>query len=402
MLAWRLHSQDALRGFDPYPMVLKAAGYLLKNGPATQQERWEEASGYSPSTLASNIAALTCAASFAKLRGDKFTAEYLQEYADFLACHIESWTVTTEGTLVPEIREHYIRIHPVDINDTHPNENPNDGKLILANRPPGSQYEFPAKEIVDAGFLELVRYGIRDANDPIIQNSLRVVDYVLKVNTPFGPCWRRYNHDGYGQRADGGPYEHWGVGRAWPLLTGERAHYALAAGCDVQPYIKTLEGFASSTDMLPEQIWTPPDLKHLYLGGPTGAAMPLMWAHAEYIKLLRSVYDGVVFDLIPAVAERYLGPGSSCRLMEIWKPNRQPKTVTRGFTLRIEYPSSFMLRWTNDEWQNSKDTNSLSTAVGMDFVDIEIGPEQRAPIRFAFYLKDKNQWGEKSYQVDVI
>ena len=414
MLAWRLHSKDALRGFDPYPMVMKAAGYLIRNGPATQQERWEEASGYSPSTLASNIAALTCAASFARLRGDLATATYLQEYADFLACHIESWTVTTDGTLVPGIRQHYIRIHPVDINNAHPDEDPNHGMLIIANAPPGSQWLFPAKEIVDAGFLELVRYGIRPANDPIIVDSLRVIDSMLKVDTPFGPCWRRYNHDGYGQRHDGGPYEGWGQGRAWPLLTGERAHYELAAGCDVRPYIKALEGFSSTTDMLPEQVWDESSLKHLSLGGPTGAAMPLMWAHAEYIKLLRSVYDGEVFDLIPAVAEHYLGPNSACRLMEIWKPNRQPGTVRRGYTLRVEYPAPFILRWTDDEWQNSHEIKSETTAVAMDSVDLQIGPalgltasagvnpEQRAPIRFVFYWISEGRWDEKEYRVDVI
>jgi glucoamylase len=402
MLAWRLHSEDALRGFDPYQMVMKAAGYLLRNGPATQQERWEEASGYSPSTLASNIAALTCAASFAEQRGDTATANYLQEYADFLACHIESWTVTTDGTLVPEIKQHYIRIHPVDIHNPHPDEDPNNGMLAIANRPPDSQWKFPAKEIVDAGFLELVRYGIRPADDPIIVDSLRVIDKVLKVDTPLGPCWRRYNHDGYGQRADGGPYEGCGKGRAWPLLTGERAHYELAAGHDVRPYIKALEGFASKTDMLPEQVWDEPDLRHLYLGGPTGAAMPLMWAHAEYIKLLRSVHDGKVFDLIPAVAERYLGPNSVCRLMEIWKPNRQPQTVRRGYTLRIEYPAPFMIHWTSDEWENSRDSKSNATAVGMEFIDIPIGPEQHAPIRFTFYWIAQNQWDDKNYRVEVI
>ena len=99
------------------------------------------------------------------------------------------------------------------------------------------------------------------ANDPLIVNSLKVVDAVLKVDTPFGPCWRRYNHDGYGQREDGGPYLGWGKGRAWPLLTGERGHYELAAGHDVKPYLNAIEKFASSTGLLPEQIWDEQDMK---------------------------------------------------------------------------------------------------------------------------------------------
>jgi len=138
---------------------------------------------------------------------------------------VEPWTVTTEGTLLPEIRRHFIRIHPVDVTDPEPNENPNVGTLLVKNGGPGQGQEFPAKEIIDAGFLELVRYGIRKPGDALIEDSLRAVDALLQVDTPFGPCWRRYNHDGYGQRADGGPFEGWGRGRAWPLLTGERGHY---------------------------------------------------------------------------------------------------------------------------------------------------------------------------------
>ncbi|MEK6655520.1 MAG: glycoside hydrolase family 15 protein, partial [Thermodesulfobacteriota bacterium] len=216
LLAWRLLRKGDLGNFDPYPMVMAAARYLILHGPATQQERWEEAGGYSPATIASNIAALICAASFASERGDGAAAAFLTEYADFLECHVDAWMVTTEGTLVPGISRHYIRILPADVNDPFPPEDPNRGVLALANRPPGSRWRFPAKEIVDGGFLELVRYGIRKADDPVIVDSLRVLDAVLKADTPYGPCWRRYNNDGYGQREDGGPFEGWGKGRAWP------------------------------------------------------------------------------------------------------------------------------------------------------------------------------------------
>ncbi len=293
LLAWLLHQQKIPLNFDIYPMILRAAGYLIRHGPATQQERWEENSGYSPSTLASNIAALICAAQFVRERGDEATAKFIEEYADFLECHVEAWTVTTEGTLVPGINRHYIRITPTDINNPQPNENPNQGTLLISSQPPGEPAEFPAKEIVDAGFLQLVRYGIRKPDDPIIVDSVKVIDAVLKVDTPVGPCWHRYNHDGYGQQEDGSPYTGWGKGRAWPLLTGERGHYELAVGGDVKTYIKAMEGFASDTCLLPEQVWDEADKpeSHLYLGKPTGSAMPLMWAHAEYIKLLRSNHD---------------------------------------------------------------------------------------------------------------
>src|SRR4029077_5706944 len=177
----------------------------------------------------------------------------------------------------------------------------------VRNPPRGAPIARLGKDIIDAGFLELVRYGIRQPGDPLIEDSLRVVDAVLKVDTPFGPCWRRYNHDGYGQRPDGKPYQGWGYGHAWPLLTGERGHYELAAGRDVRPFIRAMEGFATSTKLLPEQVWALADQpqSHMYLGRPTGGAMPLAWADAEYIKLVRSAADGEVFDLVSEVAERY-------------------------------------------------------------------------------------------------
>ena len=215
-----------------------------------------------------------------------------------------------------------------------------------------SKADFEARNVVDAGFLELVRYGVRHADDPLIVDSLKVIDHTLKVETPVGPCWRRYNHDGYGQRHDGGPYLGWGQGRAWPLLTGERAHYELAAGHDVVPYIKTIEGFSSQGGMLPEQIWDAPDIPELglKLGKFTGAAMPLVWAHAEYVKLLRSVTDGKIFDRISSVAERY-GRAKRPAPVEIFRLNRQVESIIAGRKLRLLADDSFYLVWTTDNWQ---------------------------------------------------
>jgi glucoamylase len=403
MLAWQLRSAGALKNFDPYPMVLRAAGYLVQHGPATQEERWEEASGYSPSTLASNIAALISAAGFARERGDEKTAQYLEEYSDFLECHVEDWTVTTEGTLVPGIKRHYIRILPADVNDPAPVEDPNLGKLTLANIEPGRRATFPAKEIVDGGFIELVRYGVRSATDQTIVDSLRVVDSVLKVETPHGPCWHRYNHDGYGQRRDGGPYETWGTGRAWPLLTGERGHYEIAAGRDPKPYIRAMERLASSGGLLPEQVWDEPDREtaHLRFGGPTGSAMPLMWAHAEYIKLLKSAHDGRVFALVPDVSKRYLEDRSRCRSLDIWKPNRQTGRIKKGRTLRLQAPRPFRLHWSRDNWNTVEDTQSIPTKLGVEYVDIEPSAAPAAPIRFTFFWSDSRTWEGRDHQVTV-
>lgn len=404
LLAWRLHRMGALQDFDPYPMVLRAASFLVRNGPATQQERWEEVGGYSPSTLASNIAALVCAASFARERGDRATAEFIGQYADFLECHIEPWTVTTVGTLLPDVGRHFIRIHPIEPGDVNPIEDPNVGVLGIANRPPGSEWRYPAKEIVDAGFLELVRYGVRQGGDALIEDSLRVVDSLLKVETPLGPCWRRYNNDGYGQREDGGPYVGYGKGRAWPLLTGERGHYELAAGRDARPYARALEGLAQPTALLAEQVWDEADRpqQHLLLGRPTGSAMPLMWAHAEYVKLLRSLRDGAVFDLIPEVAERYAAARRSGGPIEVWKPNRQPLSVQRGWTFRVQAPDAFMLHWSLDDWHTVHDTNSVMTKLGIAYVDIPIRLTQRAPLKFTFRWGTSGEWGRKDYLVRPV
>jgi glucoamylase len=401
LLAWRLWKYGALGNFDPYEMVRRACAFLIREGPVTAQERWEEASGYSPSTLAVHITALICAAEFFADRGDQGTAAFVRDYADFLESHVERWTVTTQGALVPGISRHYIRVNPGDINHCA-DEDPNYGTLMLANQPPGARSEFPAKEIVDAGFLELVRYGIRSADNPIIRDSIRVVDAVLKVETPFGPCWHRYNHDGFGQRGDGGPYAGWGTGRAWPLLTGERGHYEIAAGRDAGPYLRALERFAQGIGLIPEQIWDAPNLpaRHLRFGGPTGASLPLLWAHAEYVKLQRSAKDGKIFDLIDAAYDRYVAGNEERNAIEVWKFNRQVPAAAAGTLLRVQADSPFLLHWTSDEWQHSTDTRSRATGVGIEFVDILL-PGQKAPIRFTFLWVEKNRWEGKDYKVEI-
>jgi len=230
------------------------------------------------------------------------------------------------------------------------------------------------------------------------------VDRVLRVETPFGPCWRRYNHDGYGQRADGGPYLGAGQGRAWPLLTGERAHYELAAGRDVKDYIRTLEAFATGTGLLPEQVWDEPDLAAhgLAFGRPTGAAMPLMWAHAEYCKLLRSVHDGRVFDLISVVAERYISSAPRRRsTLELWKFNRQVPLIEAGRTLRVQAGTPFRLRWTEDEWRTARDTASVPSGMGPEYVDLPIAAGQKAPLRFTFYWLACERWEGRDFAVAV-
>jgi glucoamylase len=287
----------------------------------------------------------------------------------------------------------------VDLANPGADEDPDRATVTLRNRPPGARADFPAADIVDAGFLELVRYGIRRAGDPLIEDSLRVVDAVLRVETPFGPCWRRYNHDGYGQQDDGGPYTGWGRGRAWPLLTGERGHYELAARRDVAAYTRAMERFATATGLLPEQVWDRADRSEnlLWTGRPTGSAMPLMWAHAEYIKLLRSIRDGTVFDVVPAVAHRY--QGGTRHALEVWKFNRQARSVSPGARLRVQADVPFVLHWSVDEWRHAEDTRSTASGLGIEFVDLSVPAAQRGAVRFTFYWPASRRWEGRDFAV---
>jgi glucoamylase len=398
VLAWRLHEAGALREFDPIEMVRAACGFLIREGPTTAQERWEEAAGLSPSTLAVIIAALVCGAELLQAADDDVTAGFVREYADFLEQHVEAWTATTDGSLLPGVPRHYIRINP----NVDGREDPNIGTLVLANQPPGGPYEYPARDIVDAGFLELVRYGIRDPHDPLVVDSLRVIDAILKVDTPAGPCWRRYNHDGYGQRADGTSYKGWGVGRPWPLLTGERGHYELAAGRDAVPHVRALEGFAVGVGLIPEQIWDQlalPD-KLLRYGGPTGAVLPLVWAHAEYLKLVRSIADRRVFDCIDPVRARYLERDRDEGVrVEVWNGKRPVLTIPAGGRLLVIASSPFVLEWTSSEWSHAERLESTATSIGIWFA--ALGAGDVTTIRFRFARSDDPLGAATEHVVEV-
>ena len=405
MLAWRLYCAKGLGDFDPYTLVRKGTAYLIRNGPVTQQERWEEASGYSPSTLASNIAALICASMLFRARGDETAARFTEEYADFLESNIEDWTATKDGSLCPGIARHYIRILPEQVGDENPAGNPSQRVLAIKNIPPGQPSEFPAKDVVDGGFLELVRYGIRSADDPIIVNTVKVIDAVLKIDTAAGPAWHRYNHDGYGQQEDGGPFTSVGRGRVWPLLTGERGHYELAAGRSAETYIRAMEQFSSSTGLLPEQVWDEADkpAAFMFLGKPTGSAMPLMWAHAEYIKLLRSVSDGKVYDFIPEVRQRYVGDHPDRKRVEVWKPDWHLRFLRTKSVLRVQANEPFSLHWSSDGWKSVNDIESTVNALAIDFVDLPatVSLSKNDRVLFTFFWHSTNRWEGRDYDVTV-
>jgi glucoamylase len=404
ILAWRLWKMGGLGELHMFPFVERAAGCLVRQAPITHQERWEENAGYSPSTLAAVIGGLICAAEMARAHESDELGEFLEEFADWIEGHLEDWTVTNNGVLLPEVKRHYMRIRPPECGEAYAHESCGKEMIYIQNRPPGTQTEFEAREIIDAGFLELVRYGVRGADDPLIADSLKVVDAVLKRDLPQGPGWLRYNFDGYGQRPDGGPFEGWGQGRAWPLLTGERAHYELAAGNDISELIRTYEEFPSCGQLLPEQVWDEADRpeRSLKKGQPAGSAVPLVWAHAEYLKLLRSAVDGKVFDRIDSVYQRYCDPEGRKkrrRNLEIYSLMRPIQAIAAGSTLRVLDERLFDVVWTDDGWNTVKRASSRGLGCAGFSADITPTAGSR-DLEWTMHWQESDRW--LGYNVKVM
>ena len=396
ILAWRLWKADGLGQMPIFPFVERAAAFLVSTAPITHQERWEENAGYSPSTLAAVISGLICAADFARAHESLEMAVFLEEFADWIEGHLEDWTVTNDGVLDPAVKRHYMRIRPPESGEAYACESCGKETIRIANRPPGTQTEFEAREIIDGGFLELVRYGVRRADDPLIIDTLKVVDNVIKRGLPQGPGWLRYNWDGYGQRPDGGPFQGWGQGRVWPLLTGERAHYELAAGKDISALIRTYEGFASCGQLLPEQVWDEPRRPDtsLQIGKPAGSAVPLVWAHAEYLKLLRSAKDGKVFDRIDAVYQRYSEPEGRRGLrrnLEIYSNHRPIQKIKPGDTLRILQEGRFDAIWSADNWKTKHVASSRSLGSAGHCADI-VPDAPAGGLSWTLHWPEQDRW----------
>ncbi len=207
-----------------WPMVRQAAAFIVQHGPSSPEDRWEEDAGLTAYTLATIIAALLVAADVADAHHEDPLASYLRETADAWNDSIERWTYV-EGTELARrigVSGYYLRLAPPS-ELCGPIPTPLADKIIrIANVSSGEEW-FPATDIVSVDALALVRFGLRAADDPRIVNTVRAIDAVLKVETPRGPCWHRYNHDGYGEHADGSPFDGSGIGRVWPLFVGERA-----------------------------------------------------------------------------------------------------------------------------------------------------------------------------------
>ena len=401
LLAWRLHKHNALGLFNPRVMIVRAASHLILQGPVTAQERWEENAGYSPSTLAIVVAGLVCAAEWAKEYGKTDVVDFIFAYADWVTAHLEEWTVTTQGELVEGFPHHYIRINPTDPGAPDPHADPNTTMIQLANG--GGLH--PARNIVGGDFLHLVRFGIRDPNDPIVHDSIEVIDRVLKHDLPEGPGWRRYNHDGYGQKDDGSAFDGTGVGRCWPILTGERGHYELAAGRDPKPFIASMENFANQGGMITEQLWDGADLPggRMKRGCPTGAAMPLCWSHAEYISLVRSRHDGVCFSRVEAAFQRYVSNPVQSRY-EIWSLRHPLRRVPRGKILRIILVAAARIVWSTNDWTRTEQLDTThESELNLWFADFPTAEwPHGSVIAFTFFWERDQRWENRNWQVNIL
>jgi glucoamylase len=299
VLAWWLGRTAA----SDWDNVRAAADYLLANGPRTGQERWENQDGYSPNTIATEIAALVCAADVARRNGDPARAARYEQVADDWQSKVESWTATNNGPYSP--RPYYLRVTK--------DAKPNSGTMYTL----GDNFprQVDQREIVDNSFLGLVLFGVKPWNDRTILNSLKVGDETsaepVLVNTKNGRFWRRFTFDGYGEQADGRDWDLFfdnparqTFGRAWPLLAGERGEYELIAGKDATPRLQAIAAAANDGLMLPEQVWDgrPPNEDS---GEGTRSATPLAWTHAQFVRLAWSIQAGEPIERPAIVACRY-------------------------------------------------------------------------------------------------
>ncbi|MCG3160760.1 MAG: Glucoamylase [Acidobacteria bacterium] len=393
-----------------WPMVKKAAGYLVRNGPVTPEERWETDPGYSPFTLAAEIAALLAAADIADESGESSVAAYLRETADTWNANIERWIYVTDTEIDRRVgvEGHYVRVAQPDKADA---ASPHQGFVPIKCRPLSlntlaDQKAEPAAYIASPDALALVRFGLREAHDPRIVNTVKVIDELLKVETPNGPAWRRYVDDEYGEHQDGSAFDGTGIGRAWPLLTGERAHYELAAKrtWEAEALMRAMEAFANDGGMIPEQVWDAPDIpeRELFFGRATGSAMPLVWAHAEYVKLRRSLHEGRVYDLPPQTVKRYLIHHTRSS-HTVWRFNNKCEVTPAGLTLRVETQAPAVIHWSADEWRTVSDVEARDTDLGVYVADLPTGGlKAGSRISFTIYWPSSKNWEDNNFVVQVV
>jgi glucoamylase len=298
VLAWQLGRTDA----RTLAKVRLAGEYLVKHGPLTGQERWENQRGWSPATIAAEIAGLVTGADLLRRTGDAARAARWEATADAWQRSVQAWTATTNGPL--STAPYYLRVTKDRAPDRPTTYNVGDSGPSAADQ----------RRVVDPSFLELVRLGVKPAHDPVIENSVRVVDDQLRVTSRLGTFWHRFSFDGYGETSTGAPWEigkpdtYETYGRAWPLLAGERGEYELASGRPATQELASMAAAAGSGLMLPEQVWDgrPPSSGTASMPGKgTFSAAPLAWSHAQFVRLALSIDARAPVERPAIVACRY-------------------------------------------------------------------------------------------------
>jgi glucoamylase len=385
LLAAALAERDALGGIRIEAMVHRALGFLAANGPVTGQERWEENAGINAFTLAAAIAALVEGAAF--LPED--AQAWALDLADFWNASIERW-LTVAGTELAQrcgVERYYVRIAPAAV--LTDGEAAMRQPVILRNHREVSA--LPAGELVGTDFLQLVRFGLRSADDPVVRASITVADQLLKVDTPAGPAWRRYTGDGYGEHDDGSAYDGTGRGRPWPLLAGERGHYEVAAGRDPLAYLQAMCGMSSPLGLIPEQIWDGPSIpaRGLFFGRPSGSARPLAWAHAEFAKLVVSRQLGRPVDRPSGVWRRYRGRRPKAR-RAFWSPAAPIGVFPQGTRLVVALPFPARVRWGVEEGERTSETDTVETGLGFHAAELDTaGLADGGRVQFEWKTGDK-------------
>ena len=388
LLAAKLREEHIALSVNIHTMVRRAARYVARMGPMSPQDRWEENPGANPFTLAVEIAALVAAADFVA-PGDR---EYALSLADCWNERIEDWCYVEHTELAARlgVEGYYVRVAP-------PDQHGQPARVELRNR--GAE-TIATADLVGLEFIYLARVGLRRASDPRILASMLVIDTLLRVDTPAGPLYHRYNNDGYGEHADGRPFDGSGIGRAWPLLSGERGHLAVVAGEDALPYLNTMLFTAGPCGLLPEQAWDTDAIpaRFLFPGRPSGSAMPLVWAHAEFLKLLVARESGRPLELLRVVENRY----RDAREASTWHWRRDTPFARLPPTrdLLIEDTRPFVLHCGFDGWQRSFDR--ASEPLGFEMQGVRLPAGDLAPAAtLNFTRRFADAWEGVDYEIRI-
>ena len=396
LLAAQLEEHGVLDGIEVGDMIRRALAFIVCNGPASDQDRWEEDAGINTFTLAACIAALVCGAPYL----DPAARELALAVADYWNASLDDWTAVTGTPLCGRqaLPGYYVRVAPREaVRDR--------GALqrVLPVKNQAVDPGLPAFAQIGVDFLQLVRFGLRRADDPLITGTVRLADMLLKVDTPTGPSWHRYNDDGYGEHDDGSAFDGTGRGRAWPLLTGERGHYEVAAGRDPLPLLLAMVRMASPGGMLPEQIWDAPPIpsRGLEPGRATGSAMPLAWAHAEYIKLVVSRSLGRPFDRPERVWQRYGGRRQRLERV-VWCAHAPASELPQGAALTVAMTAPATFRWGFDGWQDIHEQRTTASALGLHTVDIDtLALKSGRSIDLTYRLEPSGEWAGRDFRIAV-